>query len=120
MGAEGSASVTDNRYPRSAEHLREDGGSMSRRWKTRGASQVGAAAFFQVFQCLVRQGIEAPGFDVVLKLSIPQFGVERSKPSPKRCELLRGQLSDRLFDFWNATHVKSLSLSFSGSNHLLA
>ena len=61
-------------------------------------SQVGAAPFAQVFQSLLSQPVQPPSGHVLLKLLVPDLGVELSKPGAEGSQLLAGQLSYGAFN----------------------
>lgn len=75
----------------------------------RGASQVPATALAQITDGFVRKSVQMSGSDILLKLFIPNCGVELREPVAESQKLPARKLADRCFDLVNGTHVPSIN-----------
>ena len=70
----------------------------------RDASSIGAATRVQVIQGFVYQPVEPPRGFVFGGLATPSSGIKLRLPSAKCRHLIRRQLLDRCFDFFDGTY----------------
>jgi hypothetical protein len=66
--------------------------------------QVGATAFAQIAQSLVRQTVQTTGIDIRLELPVPRLGVERRETGPEGRRVLPGKFADRSLDIFDRAH----------------
>lgn len=50
-------------------------------------------------KCLLRQGVELAGPDVLFELTVPDLGIKVREPGTERRQLFRGESLDLPFDF---------------------
>lgn len=68
-----------------------------------------AAAFSQIANCLIREGVEVAGGYVRCELLVPCLGIELREPITKGRKLLAGELADSGLYLSNGAHGEKIA-----------
>jgi hypothetical protein len=98
------AAACRSRDPQAAESLPAAPGNDARNAGSHDASSISATPRVEVIESFFNQPVEPPRGVVFSNLAIPCGCIKLGIPSAKRRHLIRRQLLDRRFDFFDGTH----------------
>ena len=105
MDGEDSLSATRSSYRPTLEFAPEGSCKVPENGKMCSASKFVSLALHEFAACLIDEILEFPGLEVRDDLLVPKLVVKIKKPIPQLCKILKRQVHDAGFDFFDFIHL---------------